>query len=102
MAVMEHYTLQTGFPVEFQAPVGTFKLRYSDTALEMANLLGLDPTYLPIRLDTSRAELVEIVRDGDTTERLHYRIRMGDREVVIVISSILPGWCVMKFLEPEG
>ena len=57
---------------------------------------------LPIQLDTSRAELIEIVRDGDTTERLHYQVRMGNRDIVLVISLIHRDWRVMVFLEPEG
>jgi hypothetical protein len=99
---MQSYTSQAGFPAEFRVPQGTFRLRYSDTALEVARALGLDMTDLPWHLDTRRAELVEIVRDGDTTERLHYRVRMGNREIVLAISTIHGGWRVMNFLESDG
>jgi hypothetical protein len=59
---MQSHTAQAGFPAEFRAPVGTFRLSYSDTALEVARTIGLDMTYLPLDLDTRRAELVEIMR----------------------------------------
>jgi hypothetical protein len=69
---------------------------------KVARALGLDMTDLPLHLDTHRAELVEIIRDGDVTERLHYRVRMGRREVVLAISTIHGGWRVMNFLESDG
>jgi hypothetical protein len=99
---MQHYTRQTGLPADFHAPFGTFKLRYSDAALETAKLLGLDMSYLPLALDTSRAELIEIMRDGDTTERLYYQVRMGDRDVVLAISPLHRNWRVTAFLERDG
>jgi hypothetical protein len=46
--------------------------------------------------------LFEIIRDDDVTERLHYRVRMGGREIVLVISTIHRGWRVMNFLELDG
>jgi len=94
--------LQAGFPAQFHPPVGVFQLRYSDKALEVASHLGLDMTYLPLQLDTRRAELAEILRDGDTTELLHYRVRFGERDIVLVISQIHHGWRVANFLEVEG
>lgn len=59
---MENYTLVDGFPKGFHPPIGSFTLRYSDTALEVAKNLGLDMSYLPLQLNTRRAELVEVVR----------------------------------------
>jgi hypothetical protein len=67
-------------------------LRYSDKALAAASHLGLDMTCLPLQLDTLRAELAEVYRDGDTTELLHYCVRFGDREIVLVISQPNPSW----------
>ena len=99
---MEHYTLQTGLPEQYTPPAGAFRLRYADLALEVARQLDIELSCLPILLETSRAELVEIVRDGDTTERLHYRLRMGNREIVLVVSPILRGRRLMTCLEPEG
>ena len=77
-------------------------LRYSDNALAVAKNLGLDMSYLPLQLNTSRAELVEVIRDGATTEFLHYRVRMGDRDVVLVINMMLRRWTVTNFLEVDG
>ena len=99
---MENHTLLDGFPKEFHRPYGTFMLRYSDNALAVAKNLGLDMSYLPLQLNTSRAELVEVIRDGQTTEFLHYRVRMGDRDVVLVISMMVRGWLVTNFLEVDG
>ena len=98
----ENYTLQAGFPKEFHPPYGTFMLRYSDNALEVAKNIGLDMSFLPLQLNTSRAELVEVIRDGDVTEFLHYLVRMGNREIMLVISMIHRGWRVVNFLEVDG
>ena len=68
---MRLFTLDAGFPTKFTPPVGVFPLCYSDDALRTARQLGLDMTYLPLQLTTHRAELVEILWDGDTSERLH-------------------------------
>ena len=77
---MENYTLHAGFPETFHAPTGCFTLRYSDDALEVASKLGLDMTYLPLQLNTSRAELVEVIRDGDTVSgRMPAVVRSGDQ-----------------------
>ena len=48
------------------------------------------------------SELAEIYRDGDTTELFHYRVRFGDRDIVLVISQIHHGWRVVNLLEVEG
>jgi hypothetical protein len=48
-------------------------------------------SYLPLQLNTSRAELVEVIRDGATTEFLHDRVLMGDRDVVLVINLMVRG-----------
>jgi hypothetical protein len=98
---MERYTSRKGFPAWFTPPVGTFRLDYSKRALEVAKALDLDTSYLPIQLVTSRAELVEVIRDGATTEHLHYRARIGERDIVLVIDPSAH-WCVVNFLEVDG
>lgn len=92
---MENYVSLAGFPARFTPPSGVFPLRYSDNALETAKHMGLDMTYLPLQVDTKRATLVEIVRDGDTTERLGPhggpRRRPGDQPDFPLARVELPG-----------
>src|SRR5262245_36279766 len=98
---MATYTAAAGFPPHFVAPVGRFRLMWSKKAVAVIDALGLDGTAMPLTLDTSRAALVEIGQDGETTERLHYRVAFGARQAVLVVEPYFR-WRVTNVLEVDG
>ena len=94
MALYHH---SIGFPANFQAPKGSFKLRYGPHAMRAAgnDRYGDLTNLLPGELDTTKAKLVEVEMDEGRTVKLVYRVKANrDLDLVIAVCPGEPSWFV--------